>query len=88
VNEKFKESRIEKGWRYEYHANVNHTVGVLKDRLIGILIADDEIVRDHLYRKLVGEMGRRKVPARPNRKVLRKKYLKKPHFHHNHKSNC
>ncbi|MDR0411932.1 MAG: hypothetical protein LBH75_08185 [Treponema sp.] len=24
--------------RYEYRANVNHAVGVLKDRLIGILI--------------------------------------------------
>jgi hypothetical protein len=78
----------EKGWRYEYRVNVNHAVGVLKDRLVGILIADEEIVRKHLYRELVGEMRRRIVPIRPNRKVRRKEYLKKPHFHHNHKSNC
>jgi hypothetical protein len=36
-NEKLEESRIEEGWREEYHAKVNHAVGVMKDRLIGIL---------------------------------------------------
>jgi hypothetical protein len=60
----------------------------MKDRLIGILIADDEIVGDHVYRELVGEERWRIVPIRPNRKAKRKKHLKKPHIHHNHKSNC
>jgi hypothetical protein len=62
-NGKLGESRKEKGWRYEYRANVNHAVGVLKDRLVGILIADDTLVRNHLYRKLVGEIRRRIVPV-------------------------
>jgi hypothetical protein len=53
-----------------------------------MLIADDEIARDHLYRELVREERRRIVPIRPNRKVRRKKHLKKPHIHYNHKSNC
>jgi hypothetical protein len=88
ANGKLGESGKEKGWRYEYRANVNHAAGVLKDRLVGILIADDTLVRNHLYRELVGEIRRRIVPVRPGRKVRRKKYLKKPHFHHNHKSNC
>jgi hypothetical protein len=88
VNGKLGADRIEKGWGYEYRINVNHAVGILKDRLVGIRIADDEFVRSHLYRELVGEMRRRPVPVRPNREVRRKEYLKKPHFHHNHKSNC
>jgi hypothetical protein len=74
--------------RYEYRANVNHAVGVLKDRLIGILIADDSLAREYLYRELVSEIRWRIVPVRPNREVPRKEYLKKPHFHHNRKSNC
>jgi hypothetical protein len=74
--------------KYEYRANVNHAAGVLKDRLIGLLIADDRFVRKYLYGELAGEIQRRVVPIRPNREVRRKEYLKKPHFHHNHKSNC
>ena len=88
ANGKIGESRAEKGLRYEYRANVNHAVGVLKDRLIGILIADDPFARNYLYGELVSEIKRRVVPVRPNRNVPRKEYLKKPHFHHNHKSNC
>ncbi|MDR1147388.1 MAG: hypothetical protein LBK66_02040 [Spirochaetaceae bacterium] len=63
-------------------------MGVLKDRLVGVLIADDPLVRSHLYKELVVEIRRRIVPVRHGRKVKRKEYLKKPHFHHNHKSNC
>jgi hypothetical protein len=88
VNRELGESRREKGWRYEYRANVNHAMGVLKDRLIGIVIEEDRYIRSHLYRELVSEIRRRIVPIRPNREVARKEYLKKPHFHHNHKSNC
>jgi hypothetical protein len=73
---------------YEYRANVNHAVGALKDRLIGTLIADDPFVRHCLFEELIPEIKRRVVPMRPDRKVRRKEYLKKPHFHHNHKSNC
>jgi hypothetical protein len=74
--------------KYGYRANVKHAVGVLKDRLIGILITEDRLVRKYLYRELVSEIRGRVVPVRPNREVPGKEYLKKPHFHHNHKSNC
>jgi hypothetical protein len=82
------QGRGRKERRYEYRANVNHAVGVLKDQLIGILIAEDLFVRKYLYGELVSAMRRRLVPIRPHREVRRKEYLKKPHFHHNHKSNC
>jgi hypothetical protein len=88
ANRKIGESGKEKGLKYKYRANVNHAVGVLKDQLIEILIADDLFARKYLYWELVGEIKRQIVPVRPNRKVPRKEYLKKPHFRHNHKSNC
>jgi hypothetical protein len=87
ANEKIAKGKTKKG-KYEYRANVNHAVGVLKDRLIGILITDDRLARKYLYRELVSEIRRRVAPVRPNREVSRKEYLRKPHFHHNHKSNC
>jgi hypothetical protein len=88
ANEKIPKGRTKKKRKYEYRANVNHAVGVLKDRLVGILITDDILTRKYLYRELVSEIRWRIVPVRPNREVSRKEYLKKPHFHHNHKSNC
>jgi hypothetical protein len=59
--------------------------GVLKDRLVGIPIADDLLTRKYLYRELVSGIKRRMVQIRPNREAPGKNYLKKPHFHHNHK---
>jgi hypothetical protein len=88
ANEKIPKGTRKKKRRHEYRANVNHAVGVLKDRLIGILITDDSLARKYLYRELVSEIRGRIVPVRPNREVARKEYLRKPHFHHNHKSNC
>jgi hypothetical protein len=88
ANRKIARSRTKKECRYECRANVNHAVGVLKEQLIGILIAENSLTRRRLYRELVSEIKRRIVPIRPNREVARKEYLKKPHFHHNHKSNC
>jgi hypothetical protein len=88
ANGKIQKEQAEKGNRYEYHANVNHAAGVLKDRLTGILIADGLPARKYLCRELVSGIKRRAVPVRPNREVPGKEYLKKPHFHHNHKSNC
>jgi hypothetical protein len=88
ANSKIKEEGTGKETRYEYKVNGNHAIGVLKDRLVGIQITDDGITRNYLYRELVSEMKRRLIPLGPNREVPRKEYLKKPHFHHNHKSNC
>jgi hypothetical protein len=85
ANEKIPKGKTKRR-RYKYRANVNHAVGVLKDRLIGILITDDRLTRKYLYRELVSEIRWRIVPVRPNREVARKEYLKKPHFRHNHKS--
>jgi hypothetical protein len=65
TNGKIRKEQANKENRYEYQANVNYVVEVMKDRLIGILIADGRFVRNHLYRELTGEIKRRVVPIRP-----------------------
>jgi hypothetical protein len=57
ANEKIPRGKTEQR-RYEYRANVNHAVGVLKDRLIGILITDDIFTRKYLYLELVSDIRR------------------------------
>ncbi|MDR0558032.1 MAG: hypothetical protein LBG43_09270, partial [Treponema sp.] len=52
ANGKIKKEQAKKESRYEYRSNVNHALGVLKDRLIGMLIADDPLSRKYLYREL------------------------------------
>jgi hypothetical protein len=37
-----------RGWKYEHRAKANHAVGVLKDRLIGMLIEEDPVARSRL----------------------------------------
>jgi hypothetical protein len=73
---------------YEYHANVNHAIGVFKDRLIRVISTEDVITRDHLMKDLIKAVKRRVVPRRPGREVSRKGYRGTARFHHNHKSNC
>ena len=73
---------------YEYRVNVNHAVGVFKDRLIRVIIEEDRIARQYLMKETVRQMERRVVPIRPNRGVIRKGCHRKAKFHYNHKSNC
>ena len=90
ANRKAKKERDGNGNRYEYQVNVNHAVGVFKDRLIRVIIEEDYIVRCELMREMVRRMERRVVPIRPNRDVERKDYHRiiRTRFSHNHKSNC
>jgi hypothetical protein len=81
-----KEQR-EKENKWEYQVNVNHEVGVLKDRLILTLLEDDVQRRGNMLDKIVSLLKKRIVPIRPNRSLPRN-IPRKARFHHNHKSNC
>ncbi|MDR1468838.1 MAG: transposase, partial [Spirochaetaceae bacterium] len=85
---KVKKDREKRGNKYEYRVKVNHAVGVLKDRLIGVLLEERPGKRVRFMKELVREIGRRVVPVRLNREVERNKTPRKARFHHNHKSNC
>jgi len=88
ANRNAKKKRDGSGNLYEYQVNVNHAIGVFKDRLIRVIIEEDRIARRYLMSELVRCMERRVVPIRPNREVVRKDCNRKAKFHYNHKSNC
>jgi hypothetical protein len=88
ANHKAIKQREHKENLYEYRVNVNHAVGVFKDRLIRVIIEEDRITRRYLMSELVRCMERRVVPVRPNRDIARTKRRLNAKFHHNHKSNC
>jgi hypothetical protein len=73
--------------KWNYQVNVNHEIGVLKDRLILVLLEDNERKRGTLFEEMIGLFKSRLIPIRPNR-VVPRKLPRKVKFHHNHKSNC
>jgi hypothetical protein len=88
ANEKMPKGTGRKKRRCECRANASRAAGVLKDRLIGPLTTDGCLTRKCLCRELAPEIRRRIAPIRPNREAPRKEHVRKPHFLHNHKSNC
>jgi hypothetical protein len=77
----------EKHNKWNYQVNVNHEIGVLKDRLILALLEDNDRKRGALFDEMIKLLKSRLIPIRPNRSVPRK-LPRKVKFHHNHKSNC
>jgi hypothetical protein len=77
----------EKDNKYWYQVNVNHCIGVLKDRLILTLLEDDRAKRRRMYDEIICLLNKKPVPIRPNRSPPRTT-PRKARFHHNHKSNC
>jgi len=72
--------------QYEYKVNVNHTIGVLKDRLIQTVCEEDNKKRMEMFDEIIDLMHKKIIPIRPNRSLPRTRRNVK--FHHNHKSNC
>jgi hypothetical protein len=88
AQEKVAKERRDKDNKYEYHVNVNHEIGVLKDKLIAAIIEPDDIKRNKLIDKILEKLSNRVTPFRPNRSIPRNKTPRKAKFHHNQKSNC
>jgi len=80
--------RAKKDNRHHYQVNVNHEIGVLKDRFILALLEDDAEKRSKQVRKILLLLAKRVSPVRPNRSVARKNSSRNSKFHHNQKSNC
>jgi hypothetical protein len=73
--------------KWQYKVNVNHAIGVLKDRLIQALLIDDHKKRSKKFHEVIKLLEKRVIPIRPNRSLPRP-IPRKAKFHHNHKSNC
>ena len=76
-----------KNSKYRYQVNVNHEIGVLKDRLIKTLFENDGKKRGEMFAGVIALLQKRLIPIRPNRSIPRAT-PRKARFHHNHKSNC
>jgi hypothetical protein len=87
AQEEVEEEQKGKGNKHQYKVNVNHEIGVLKDRLILCLLEEDDKEREKKFQGIIDLLKRRIIPIRPNRSIPRRT-PRKAKFHHNHKSNC
>jgi hypothetical protein len=74
--------------KYQYHVNVNHEIGVLKDAFIASLLIDDERLRTTRANHILFLLSKRVTPVRPGRSRRRDLPRRKSKFHHNMKANC
>jgi hypothetical protein len=52
--------------------NVNHEIGVLKDKFIAAIIEPNDVKRNKLIDKVINQLSSRVTPFRPNRSVPRR----------------
>jgi hypothetical protein len=65
----------DKDLKYEYKTNNNILIGVLKDKLVCLIIETSPIRRNKLYKALLNEVQRNRVPIRPGRQFKRSRGL-------------
>ena len=80
--------RADKNNKYQYHANINELIGVLKDRFVLALANDNQDLQADIIRAIIQEIEGYVVPIRPDRDVPRYLTSRKAKFHHNIKANC
>jgi hypothetical protein len=74
--------------KYKYQVNVNHEIGVLKDRLIYALSLDDRAEAAQEVKNIIGLLAKRVCPVKPERSVNRNNSPRKSKFHSNSRSVC
>ena len=60
-----------KGLKYEYKTNVNILVGKLKDKMILMIMQENDKKRERMFKKIMKELVRNTVPIRPGRHNIR-----------------
>ena len=88
VQDEIEEARKDKGNKYQYKANINELIGVLKDRLVLALIQDSPEEQSVKMQLILDEIKRYVTPIKPNRSTPRNKSPRKCKHHHNRKANC
>ena len=82
------DTRKDKNNKYEYKANINELIGVLKDRFVIALTHDDTVKQAAEVQKIIDEIERSVTPRRIDRSKPRNPCPRKVKFHHNRKVNC
>lgn len=81
-------SRKDKTNKYQYKANLNELVGILKDKLILAIAQPSPVKQAEMINLILDEAKRFVIPIRPNRTVHRNPNPRTSDFHHNQKVNC
>ena len=81
IKEKHKDKDIE----YEYKTNLNVLIGTFKDKLIMILLEEDDRVREMMFNKIMKMLVRSTVPIRKGRQNPRNKFLNRSKYQLNKK---
>lgn len=81
-------SRADKVNKYDYKANLNELVGILKDKLILAIAERSPKKQCKMINDILGEAQQFVVPIRPNRTTPRNSKPRTSDFHHNQKVNC
>jgi len=74
--------------KYDYHVNVSHAIGTLKDRFILALLEPNRWRRGRKVERILLLLAEHAVPTRPDRSLPRNSVPRKAKFRHNKKSNC
>ena len=82
------EQREDKDNKYEYHVNVNHAIGVFKDRFIRAMLETNPRKRARETTRILFLLTKNASPSRPDRSVSRNKTPRRAKFRHNKKANC
>jgi hypothetical protein len=82
------EERKYKQNKYKYKVNINHAVGVFKDKFIVALLIEDQDKRAEQLQSIINQLTKKVVPERPNRSIPRNPCPRRANFHFNKKSNC
>lgn len=87
AQEQVDERHAHKDNKYEYQVNVNHAIGVIKDRLILLFCVYEGKELSDEVTALLRLLAKKVSPKRPGRSTPRE-LPRKTKFHHNRKSNC
>ena len=87
VKEDIEEAREDKDNKYEYKANINELIGILKDRFVKALSLDDPEEQSAMINSILKEIGSYVIPIRPKRSIPRNATPRKSKYYHNQKPN-
>jgi hypothetical protein len=88
VQDDIDSSRNNKGNKYQYKANLNELIGILKDRFVFAIAQDSPDDQWIMIDLILQEVQRHVVSIKPDRSTTRNSTPRKAKFHHNQKTNC
>ena len=88
VQNDIQQAREDKDNKYQYKANMNELIGILKDRFVFAIIQDDPVIQADEFDSILDEIKRYVVPIKPDRSKPRNPTPRDCSFHHNQKVNC